>query len=131
VSKEDGDKRQEGHRANLRKLHGEHKLVFLPAADFVLTASRRKTPPWTGNVICKANQYTNRRLCNRAWGIGVHKIQDHAHRSLISAAGIDHGMVDCAIRPFHLEVFLDEIGALVVDRIDELTGFALSFAAGH
>ena len=55
---------------------------------------------------------------NGAGSVGVHEIQDHAHGSLISAAGVDHGVVNCAIRPFHLEVFLNEVRALTIYAID-------------
>src|SRR5215467_15186391 len=66
-----------------------------------------------------------------AWSVGVHEIHDHAHGSLISAAGVNHGMVNRAIRPFHVEIFLNEVRALTIYGIDQLLGFFLCFSASH
>src|SRR5215471_19913225 len=68
---------------------------------------------------------------NGARNVGIHKIQDHAYGSLISAAGVDHGMVNRAIRPFHVEVFFDKVRALTIYGIDQILGFLLSFSACH
>jgi hypothetical protein len=51
--------------------------------------------------------------------------------SLISDGGVYHGVVNRAIRPFFVEVLLNEIGALSIDRIHELFRFLLALAASQ
>jgi hypothetical protein len=48
---------------------------------------------------------------------------------LIADRGIDHGVVNGAVRPFNAEILLDEIDALTVNGIHELLGFLLTLAA--
>jgi hypothetical protein len=62
---------------------------------------------------------------------GFHEIQNHANDRLISQRGINHGVVYGAVGPFDVEIFLDEIAALMVNRIHELLGFLLAFAASQ
>ena len=37
---------------------------------------------------------------------------------LITDRGVDHGVVNGTIRPFHIEILLNKIGALLIDEID-------------
>ncbi len=65
-------------------------------------------------------------------GIDVnHEVQNHVNDGLIADRGIDHGVVDGAVRPFDVEILLDEIGALPIDGIHELFGFLLTLAASQ
>ena len=48
---------------------------------------------------------------------GIRKFQNLLNDSLVADRGIDHGVIDGAVRPFNMEVFLDEIGALPIDGI--------------
>ena len=50
--------------------------------------------------------------------------------SLIADRGIEHRVINGAIRPFHVEVFLDKVGALPIDEIDELLSVVFGLAAG-
>jgi len=50
---------------------------------------------------------------------------------LIADRGIDHRVVDGAVRPFNAEILLDEIGALTVDSIRKLLGFLFALAASQ
>jgi hypothetical protein len=50
---------------------------------------------------------------------------------LIADRRIDHGVVNGAVRPFDVEILLDEIDALAVNDIHELLGFLLTFAASQ
>jgi len=47
---------------------------------------------------------------------GFHEIQNQVNDRFIPDAGIDHGVIHTAVRPCHPEIFLDEIGALPIDR---------------
>ena len=51
--------------------------------------------------------------------------------SLVAKRGINHGVVDGAVRPFDVEILLDEIDALAINGIHELLGFLLTFAASQ
>lgn len=42
---------------------------------------------------------------------------------------VHHRVVDGAVRPFRMEILLDEIDALSIDGIHELLSFILGFAA--
>jgi hypothetical protein len=59
---------------------------------------------------------------------GVHEIQNHVNDGIIADRCIDHGMVESAVRPFDVEILLDEIMALVVNGIYKLQGFILALA---
>jgi hypothetical protein len=48
---------------------------------------------------------------------------------LIPGRCIDRGMVSGTVRPFDVEILLDEIVALAVNRIHELMGLSLTLAA--
>src|SRR5947199_7474028 len=62
---------------------------------------------------------------------GFYEIQNHVNDGLIANRGIDHGVVNGAIRPFDAEILLDEIDALAVDGIHELPGFLLALATSQ
>src|SRR5579863_132778 len=60
---------------------------------------------------------------------GLHEIRNHVNDGVVTEGRINHGMVDRAVGPIDVKILLDEIGALLVDRIHELIGFLLTFAA--
>src|SRR5437016_4064879 len=62
---------------------------------------------------------------------GFYEIQNHVNDGLIANRGIDHGVVNGAIRPFDAEILLDEIDALAVNGIHELPGFLLALATSQ
>src|SRR6202048_1818289 len=62
---------------------------------------------------------------------GFHEIQDHADDDLIADCSVQHGVINGAVRPFDSEIFLDEIRAFPVHRIDKLLGFILALSASY
>ena len=58
-----------------------------------------------------------------------HKIQNHVNDRLIADPSIDHGVVNGAVRPFDVEILLDEIDAFPIHCVHELFGFVLALAA--
>src|ERR1700689_1191218 len=57
---------------------------------------------------------------------GLHEIQNHVNDGLIAERGVDHGVVDGAVRPFDVEILLNKIVALAVHGVHELLGFFLT-----
>jgi len=57
-----------------------------------------------------------------------YEIQNHVNDGLIANRGVDHGVVNGAIRPFDAEILLDEIDSLAVYGIHELPSFLLALA---
>src|SRR5215467_13768119 len=51
--------------------------------------------------------------------------------ALITNRRVHHGVVDHAIRPFHIEIFLNKIGTLPVDCIHQLFSFSFALAASQ
>ena len=62
---------------------------------------------------------------------GFHEIQNHVDDGLIADRSIDHGVVNGAVRPFNVEILLDEIGALAVNSIHQQLGVLLTLAASQ
>src|ERR1700722_3768763 len=62
---------------------------------------------------------------------GFHKIQNDFEGSLLADRRINHGVVNGAVRPFDVEILLQKISALPINRIHKLFGIFLAFAAGH
>ena len=62
---------------------------------------------------------------------GFHKIQNDLQDSLLADRSINHGVVNGTVRPFHVEILVEEIDAFPINRIHELFGIFLAFAAGH
>ena len=91
----------------------------------------RRTPhrwaehPWTGFGSFVVNSGSD--FCVEAF----HQIHNHVNDGLISDGGVDHGVINGAVRPFDMEILLNEIGALAIDGIHALLSFFLSFAASH
>ncbi|MGA2458491.1 MAG: hypothetical protein ABSF85_13055 [Terriglobales bacterium] len=50
---------------------------------------------------------------------------------LFADRGIDHGVVNNTVRPFDMEILLDEIGAFPINGIHELFGILLALAASQ
>src|SRR5271154_1672646 len=72
-------------------------------------------------------------LCER-WTSGIKRsydIQNHVNDSLIADRSIDHGVVNGAIRPFYVEIFLDEISTLAINCVHELLRFFFALAASQ
>ena len=59
------------------------------------------------------------------WVEGFHEIQNYVNDRLIAERGIDHAVVNGAVRPFDAEILLDKIGAFPINRIHQLLGFRL------
>ncbi len=72
-------------------------------------------------------------LCERFGGDacleGLPKIQNHVNDRLIADRSIDHRMVNRAVRPFDVEILLDEIDAFPINGIHEQFGFFLTLAS--
>jgi hypothetical protein len=51
--------------------------------------------------------------------------------SIIADRSIDHGVVNGAIRPFDVEIFLDEINTLAINCVHQLLGFLFALAASQ
>src|SRR5580658_4515885 len=60
-----------------------------------------------------------------------HDIQNCMNDSLIADRSIDHGVVNGAIRPFDMKIFLDEINTLAINRVYELLCFLFALAASQ
>src|SRR5712675_790270 len=60
---------------------------------------------------------------------GCYEIQNHVNDGVIAHRGIDHSVVNGAIRPFDAEIPLDEISAFPIHRIHQFLCFILALAA--
>ena len=63
--------------------------------------------------------------------VSLDKAQEHLNDHLLANRSIQHGMINRAIRPLRVKVFLDEIGALAIDGIHEIFGFFFIFPTGQ
>src|ERR1700731_4754342 len=72
-----------------------------------------------------------KRSCGSSCLVGVLEAQNHVNDSFIADCSVHHGVVNRPVRPFDIEIFLNKIGALAVDVINELFGFLLAFAASQ
>jgi hypothetical protein len=61
----------------------------------------------------------------------LHKAQNHIRDALVADRGVQQGMVDDAIGPVCVEIFLNEIGAFAIDSVDQFFGLGFAFAPGQ
>jgi hypothetical protein len=57
------------------------------------------------------------------------KFQNHTDDCLIADGCVHHGMVNPAIGPFDVEIFLNKIGAVAIDCIHEFVSLAFALSA--
>lgn len=62
---------------------------------------------------------------------GGHQVEDEMNGEFVADGGVEHAVVDGAVGPFDVEVFGDVVGAIAIDRVDELHGFGFGLAAGE
>ena len=55
-------------------------------------------------------------------------IENHLYDGLIADLGVHHSVINRAVRPFDVEILLDEISAFAVDAIHQFFGFLFGFA---
>src|SRR5438309_11535854 len=53
----------------------------------------------------------------------LHKTQDRFHHGVFTHGGIEHGMINRAVRPFCMEICFDRGGALPVNSIRQRLSF--------
>jgi hypothetical protein len=63
--------------------------------------------------------------------VQLKKTQDDPNHGIIPRRGIEHGVVDGSVRPFNVEVPLDESSPLMVDGIHQHSRLGFCFALGN
>src|SRR5580700_392967 len=76
----------------------------------------------TAHLLCERGD----RCINRS-----HDLQNHVNDSLIADRSIDHGVVNGAIRPFDVKIFLNEINTLAINCVHEELGVFVALAASQ
>lgn len=63
--------------------------------------------------------------------VRLHKAQNHISYALVANSRVYHGVVDDAIGPIDVEILLNEIGAFLIDSVDQFFSFLFTFAASQ
>jgi hypothetical protein len=92
-------------------------IVDIMIADIPSMASESAE----SGVVCAPKRIATDLFCERSGSDSClecfHNVQNHVHDRLIADRSIDHGVVNGAVRPFDVEILLDESDAFPINSI--------------